>query len=157
MSSDDHDYLEMSTIGTKRIDSYIYDNAKRINAKEIPTHLDKSTGKTWRKDVPLGHPVLAMTISQIDPTDLENQNEYEEIPEVGYEPLRRPKDGNMDKAPTVTQPNPHLGCRKPALFWCILSLVILIVVVVLVATLVTGKYPFDQYPLVSYMPMSDSQ
>ena len=111
-----------------------------MNAKEIPKHLDKSTGKTRRKDVPLGHPVPAMKISQIDPTDLEDQNEYEEIPEVGYEPLRRTEDDNMHKAPTVTQPESHSGCRKPPLFWCILTLVFSVVVVVLVATLVTGEY-----------------
>ena len=117
MSTDE--YLELYTNSIKGCDNQGYENFEKPKSNTIP---DEKSTKSYPVDA------------------VDQQNEYEEIPDPteGYEPLRRPKDDKVLREPT-TQPESHSGCRKPPLFWCILTLVLFVVVVVLVVTLVTGK------------------
>ena len=149
MSTDE--YLELYTNSIKGCDSQGYENFEKPQSNTISdgTTLGTKIGKTSRKDIVTEQAADAHVTKSYPVDAVDQQNEYEEIPDAteGYEPLRRPKDDNLDKEPTATQPESHSGCRKPPLFWCILTLVFSIVVVVLVVTLVTGEYPLAQYSL----------
>ena len=151
MSTDE--YLELYTNSIIGCDNQGYEHLKKpqsnVTIDERYTTLATQIGKTSGKDV-VTEQAAAANVTKPYPVDAaDQQNEYEEIPNPteGYEPLRHPKVDNVDQKPTATQPESHSGCRKPPLFWCILTLVFSIVVVVLVVTLVTGEYPLAQYSL----------